>query len=190
MVLDPEIVMAIRIGLGAVLVLSALAKLRQVSIFRDQVAAYRLVPRTLLPYVSLLIISLELTSGTALLVGVQVALMGALAGALLLVFTVAALLALVRGLRIPCGCLGDASGDVGPGLITRNVALLAAASFLVTGGSLPQPTMTLENAIGVIGTSGLLVVLAFAGSTVDRLFWWSRDARRGRPTARPQRGSL
>lgn len=194
MAIDLGTVTAVRLGLGAVVFLAALAKLRHLSVFGGQLAAYRLVSRALIPYVSACVVALEFTVGTALILGIQPLWASTVAGALLVIFTGAALSALVRGLRIQCGCLGGASSDVGPGLVVRNILLLAAASFsgaaAAERSSLPQSPVTIETVIGVAGTASLLVLLTFASSSVDRLYWWSMDARRASPRVQPKGGSL
>lgn len=111
--------------LAFVFALSVNHKLRDYGRFRASLAAYQLVPERLLSLFAPLVILLELTAIVAILLptgpGVSVAF------ALLLVYTLALTVNLLRGnTSIDCGC-GDAPTPISGWLLLRNGALLLLA---------------------------------------------------------------
>jgi hypothetical protein len=111
--------------LAFVFALSVSHKLRDYGRFRASLAAYQLVPEGLLSLFAPLVILLELTAIVAILLptgpGVSVAF------GLLLVYTLALTVNLLRGnTSIDCGC-GDAPTPISGWLLLRNGALLLLA---------------------------------------------------------------
>jgi hypothetical protein len=107
--------------------------------FTGQVAAYRLLPAVLVRSAAVGVVAGELVA-TILLVPPPTRLAGALLATLLLmVFLVAQVSALARGLRIDCGCFGgsDELSAIGPATVTRTALLLALAVGVVLAGGSP-----------------------------------------------------
>jgi uncharacterized membrane protein YphA (DoxX/SURF4 family) len=132
------VVMLVRAGVGVILLISGLAKLRRRDdFFLEAILAYDLVPRPLAQALARLLPRLEVALGLALTLGFGVALTGTVSFALVLGFTSAVVLSLARGRRHFCGCLGF-SGDqvkqVQWQIVYRNLVLLIGLLLVVTRG--------------------------------------------------------
>ncbi len=129
MISDPTVVLASAIALAAILLLGALDKLRDLTRYSGQVAAYGLLPPALVNGFARLFVLVELAAGALLLLPAAARVVGAwLALGLLTLVTLALLLNLLRGhTDIDCGCGGPAHARVGLSwwLIGRNALLLA-----------------------------------------------------------------
>jgi hypothetical protein len=113
-----------RLVLGLLFSYSFLAKVRSPARFRASVTAFGLLPsRTVAPAAGL-----ELAAGLGLLVGGPVLAAGyALTAGLLVLFTAALVVALVRRPGIGCGCFGRDERPVAPADLVRNAGFLALA---------------------------------------------------------------
>lgn len=96
---------ALRIVLGLFFLGVGLPKAAAPGLFAAQVAAYQLVPSSLVTLVALVIPRLEVLIGLCLASGFLARSGALLAGALSLAFALATALTLMRGLQIDCGCL-------------------------------------------------------------------------------------
>jgi putative oxidoreductase len=95
-----------RIVLGTVFVVASIDKIAVPDAFAESILAYGIVPYPLVNVAALLIPWLELVCGVLLLCGVRVRPSAAIVTALLAVFIVAISSALLRELKIDCGCFG------------------------------------------------------------------------------------
>lgn len=140
---DPVIVRAVGASLAVILILGALAKLRDLELFRYAVENYRLLPAGLVAPFARAFALLELAAGMLLVVQAAQTVAAWLAFGLLAVATGAVMLSLQRGLdRIECGCGGNGQ-RISWGLVGRN-AVLAAGLVLVGLGELPRPLGTFD----------------------------------------------
>jgi putative oxidoreductase len=125
---------ALRIGLGALFVITGALKLGDPTAFAVEIHNYQLFP-ALAPMLAATLPAIEILIGAALLFGPRTWLRaGALASAgLMMVFTVAVGSAVARGINISCGCFGEAWGSSPVTLLTvaRDVALLAASAAVL-----------------------------------------------------------
>jgi putative oxidoreductase len=125
---------ALRLGLGALFVVTGALKLGDPNAFAVEIHNYQLFP-ALAPLLAATLPVIEIVVGAALVAGPRPWLRaGALASAaLMLVFTVAVASAVARGINISCGCFGAAWGSSPVTLITiaRDVALLAASGAVL-----------------------------------------------------------
>jgi putative oxidoreductase len=129
------IVRVCQVAIGLVFLVAALAKIGDVSAFAADVHNFRLVPIALENLVAISLPWVELVAGLALVVGVRSHAAAAVVAALMVVFTLAVIAALARGLDIECGCFGKAAGTrVGAKKLGENVglSLLAFAATLRT----------------------------------------------------------
>lgn len=111
--------------LALVFAISVSHKLRDYARFRASLAAYGLVPDRLLPVLAPVVILLELAAIVAIFLPVGPGV--TLAFALLVVYTLALSVNLLRGnTTIDCGC-GDAPTPISGWLLLRNGALLLLA---------------------------------------------------------------
>ncbi|MBI1805743.1 MAG: DoxX family membrane protein [Ignavibacteria bacterium] len=95
-----------RVVLGVVFIIASIDKIVAPDAFAANVQAYELVPYALVNITALVIPWIELICGIFLLGGVRVQSCSAVLSALLLIFIIAMMTALVRELKIDCGCFG------------------------------------------------------------------------------------
>jgi Methylamine utilisation protein MauE len=118
-----------RFFLGAVFTLAGAAKMWRRSEFEHAVARYELIPAGRTRLVAEWLPRFELAAGVLLLTGLGVRAAGVAVAAVLVVFSLAVGINLLRGRSFDCGCLGlGAPRKIGWGLVARNVALAACAS--------------------------------------------------------------
>ncbi|MBM7772261.1 hypothetical protein JOD54_002465 [Actinokineospora baliensis] len=147
---------AARIGLGLVFLVSAVSKLRGRQQFAEFVRATgQLAPVLPARGAAVVVVAIEVAV-LVLLCSPWAATGFVVAGLLLLAFTTALVLAVVRGRKVRCQCFGDSTSDVGWLQVSRNVVLLALAAAGAVGGT---------SVAGLADTGWLLVALA-AGALV------------------------
>ena len=115
-------------SVGAVLLIGAIEKLREPELFRDAVENYRLIPSGAVSAVTRTLPLLEALAGALLLPTATRGLGAMLALALLLIFTAAITINLLRGRdRIDCGCGANQYTPLSVGLVLRNALLMLLA---------------------------------------------------------------
>ncbi len=127
--MDPIIEITLVLGFSSLFLSAALHKLGDLSEFRQQLRDYELLPRSTVATAAIAIPILEGATAVALLLpatrrlGLQFTMM------LLLVYTLAMAINILRGRRdIDCGCSGPAQKQpLSIALIARNVVLVAIA---------------------------------------------------------------
>ncbi|MBR4617119.1 MAG: DoxX family membrane protein, partial [Kiritimatiellae bacterium] len=95
-----------RLGLGALFIYSALAKISDPDEFAYSVSRYEMLPGFTIGLFSLTMPMLELLAGVAMLFTKWLRESALLVSGMLAMFIVALTQALVRGLDISCGCFG------------------------------------------------------------------------------------
>lgn len=134
---DPVILRGAGAAISIVLILGALAKLRDIALFRYAVDNYRLLPDALVPAFAWSFALLELSAGVGLVFQASQGWAAWLALAVLGMASGAVLINLHRGIdRIECGC-GTGGQRISSGLVARN-AVLAALVALCAAGELPR----------------------------------------------------
>jgi len=125
-------VLTARVFLGVLLVVVSADKIADPAAFAQSIQDYRIISGTATMVLATILPWLELLCGLALIAGVLVQASALLSGALLIVFTMAVISALVRGLDISCGCFTQdpAVSRIGWLKIGENVVLIAVAAFL------------------------------------------------------------
>ena len=132
--------------LGAIFVVAGALKVAAPGDFHTDLAAYGIpLPDFTLRLVAVAFPFLEIFCGTALLVGLWPETVGALSAGLCLVFVLMLGQAMLRGLELKCGCLGE--GDSGwfdrPSVALARAALMLCAavwSWLKSGvAGVPAP---------------------------------------------------
>lgn len=121
----------LRLGLGGLLAVAGLLKLRDPAGFAVEISNFQLLP-SLAAYPAAILPATELVLGFALVVAPVPWRRAATIGVaiLFLVFTVAVTSAYVRGINIACGCFGGGGDAIGPLTVARNLALLLGISAL------------------------------------------------------------
>lgn len=113
--------------LGGVFLVAAAAKLADPIAFADQIAGFELLPIVLVAPTAILLPGVELVTGAVVLLPAWRRSAAIILAVLLLVFLVAAVSVIARGLDVPCGCFGSSQRRVGWGLIIQDLLLLALA---------------------------------------------------------------
>jgi uncharacterized membrane protein YphA (DoxX/SURF4 family) len=139
---------ALRIGVGALFVLTGVLKLQDPTAFATEIHNYQLFPM-LAPIMAATLPAIEVVLGLALVAGPRDWARGsALAtGGLMLVFTVAVTSVVARGINISCGCFGAGSGPVTMLTVLRDVALVAACGAIYAWAA-PPPAAKMAAASG------------------------------------------
>lgn len=168
---DPIILWLGGLGLGALMVASALHKLRDLHHFSGAITGYNIVPPVLVPAAAPLLAIAELAAGLgALMVPVVAAVgkMGMMASAaILLLYATVIAFNIARGnTAIDCGCFGF--GARGPGLRRGMIVRNFAFSALALPALVPSAARELVwlDAITLVG--GLIVLgLVYAGGELS-----------------------
>lgn len=149
-----------RYVLAFVLLTAATPKLFARGEFESAVSNYGLLPRRFVGSVATWLPRLELACALSLFLGLAVVPVAALAGLLLLVFSVAVAVNLRRGRRISCGCFSTvAPRTIGWSLVVGDLALtgvavlvaLADPGVLAFGGPAAPGASTLSPSDGLAG---------------------------------------
>ena len=154
---------SLALAAGLVLVFGALHKLRDWPAFRETVAAYRLLPDSLVPIVAWGLPATEALAGAALLVD-DLRLIGAYAAMAVVGVATAAVAINVRRGRtdIDCGCGGlEGRQRLSWGLVARNAVLIAV---LGAGIVVPCPRMDVLRAATLVAATLAFVTLFIAAS--------------------------
>ncbi len=124
--------LALRLGLGALMVWAGQAKLHDTAAFAEEIGNYRLLPMAA-PLASVTLPMVELFAGLALFAPRGPWRLGAglLNLGLLSMFTLAVTSTRLRGIDLSCGCFGTASSPVTWLTVARDLALVAWASGIV-----------------------------------------------------------
>lgn len=123
--------LAARMLLGIVFLVAGAEKLGALNTFGKSIAAYELLPEQLANIAAMLFVWTEIVVGILLIAGAAVRGSALVTSAMLVAFLVAILSAIARGLDIDCGCFAGTPEPVGWKKVAEDVALLAAAIFLI-----------------------------------------------------------
>lgn len=125
---DPRVVRGAQIVIGALMVWAGLAKIGNPAGFAAQVHNFKLVPIAVENLIAICLPWIELAAGVAMVIGLRARAGAVLTTALVGVFTLAVLTALVRGMDIECGCFGTSDATrVGWVKVLQNLGMLALA---------------------------------------------------------------
>ncbi len=121
----PLVVRGSQIVMGIVFAWAALAKLGDLRGFADQVHNFRMLPIFTENIVALSLPWIELLAALALILNIRARSGAVVVTGLLAGFTLAVIVALIRGLDIECGCFGTSDASrVGLVKITQNLGML------------------------------------------------------------------
>ncbi len=142
------IVWLLRLGLGGLFAFAGVMKAADPSSFAIEIHNYQLMP-SFAPLFAATLPAVEIVLGLAVIAGPRAwARAGALGVTLLSVmFTVAVVTVVARGINITCGCFGVGGGPVTMVTVVRDVALVLASGLLVRllyqGQPEPAPSQSL-----------------------------------------------
>jgi uncharacterized membrane protein YphA (DoxX/SURF4 family) len=127
---NPILIRSCRIVLGALLIVAGLAKIGGPEAFARQIENFDVLPIGSENLLAIVIPWIEVVAGLALMAGVRARSAAWLGLGLMLVFDIAVVQAMARGLDIECGCFGTASATrVGLAKLGENLALTALAAL-------------------------------------------------------------
>jgi uncharacterized membrane protein YphA (DoxX/SURF4 family) len=128
----PAVMRITRVTIGLVFVIAALGKIGDLAWFGQQLHNYRIVPAWSENALALVMPWIELLAGLALVLGIRARAGGAIALALMIVFTLAVAAAWARGLDFRCGCFGKiGAASIGAQKFAENVGLTLLAALAV-----------------------------------------------------------
>jgi uncharacterized membrane protein YphA (DoxX/SURF4 family) len=128
----PWIGLAIRLSAAAIWLVAGVAKIADLTAFRQEVAAYDVAPSILVDPIAYALPFLEIALGIYFALGLLVRPAAALSLALMLLFIGVQAQAWARGLSIQCGCFGRLSKEtVGMESVVRDVLLTIPSLVLV-----------------------------------------------------------
>jgi uncharacterized membrane protein YphA (DoxX/SURF4 family) len=162
--------LAARLLVGLVFVVAAVPKLRDPASFASSVAAYKMLPESLVKPVARALPPAEIAMGVMLLAGVLIIPASVVAALLLVGFGGAIWVAVERGSKIGCGCGFRHLQQVSRVLVARNAVLAVAAAVaalapsgalaLLPGPGVPPTTISTTDALAVAVVVGAGWVLA------------------------------
>jgi hypothetical protein len=154
---DPIVAWILRAAFAALFAAAAAHKLRDPRAFQQTLSDYQILPRVLVMPVSIGLVSAEVLIVIGLVSGIGDSLVGVSAALLLLLYTIAIGINLLRGrTEIDCGCLGPAGRvRLSKWLLARNGILAVGASLT----SLPVSGRALHGMDGITLLGGFTLLL-------------------------------
>jgi len=129
---NPYWLFLLRLALGGVFIVASLDKIAHPAAFALAIRNYQILPNAVSNLFAITLPWIELAAGVLLILGVKCRSNAVILSGLMLVFNVALLLALARGLNINCGCFDvDAKEAINGWYILRDLSLLAIGVLLL-----------------------------------------------------------
>ncbi|MBK7629418.1 MAG: DoxX family membrane protein [Ignavibacteriales bacterium] len=128
------LLLVLRITLGFIFIYAGTEKIANPEAFAISISNYRLFPIAILNLFAITLPWIELISGLLLLFGIAVKENSAILFSLLLVFTMAIIISLFRGLSIDCGCFGKGT-QIGLMKLGENTLMIVGSFLLIIFGS-------------------------------------------------------
>jgi putative oxidoreductase len=126
----PALALILRLYLAGIFIYASLHKINFPAEFADNIAGYLIVPYWLVSPLALFMPWLELVSGLFLLAGVRVRAASLVIGGMLVMFTVAVIVALIQDTPIGCGCFQSVGEAISWWTVLRDLAWLAMAAHV------------------------------------------------------------
>jgi uncharacterized membrane protein YphA (DoxX/SURF4 family) len=121
-----------RVIVGFVFIYAGILKISDPAGFSDAINNYKLLPLSFVNFFAITLPWIEVIAGLFLLFGISVKENSFIISVMLVVFILAIVISLGRGLNIECGCFGTSSGTkVGVIKLVEN-SILLIFSFLLT----------------------------------------------------------
>ncbi len=123
----PYLALVLRLYLGGLFVYACMYKINYPSEFAETIASYRLVPYWAVSFMAVVLPWIELVSGILLIAGIRARSATVLIGFLLMLFTVAILVNLLRDAPISCGCFHTLGEKMSWRTLVRDIVWVAMA---------------------------------------------------------------
>lgn len=124
----------IRIVIAFIFIYAGAEKISNPEDFALSISNYRLLPIASLNFFAVILPWIEIVSGILLLFGISVKENSAIILSLLLLFTIAIVISLFRGLSIDCGCFGKGT-QIGLFKLGENLLMIVGSLLLTVFGS-------------------------------------------------------
>lgn len=127
-----EIVLLVgRLLVGTVFIVASIEKIAIPELFASSIQAYQMLPAPLINMFAIWLSWVELVAGVLLIAGVAVRASAVVISAMLALFIVGLVAAILRGLEIDCGCFGGMSQTpVGWQKVLEDIGLLLVSLHL------------------------------------------------------------
>lgn len=121
----PVLGFCFRVYVGGVFIYAGMYKINYPVEFAESIAAYQLVPYWAVNLTALIMPWTELVAGVLLVLGIRTKSSAAVIGTMLVVFSLAILITMVRGIPIGCGCFTSMDEPMGWQTLVRDIVWLA-----------------------------------------------------------------
>lgn len=128
------LLLVIRIILGFVFIYAGAEKISDPEAFAISISNYRLLPTAAINFFAITLPWIELVAGILLIFGIAVKENSSILFSMLLVFTIAIVISLFRGLSIDCGCFGKGT-QIGLYKLGENTLMIIGTFLLMIFGS-------------------------------------------------------
>ncbi len=136
--------LAARLIVGFIFVYAGIGKIAEPETFANEIFKYHILPDFPINIIALVLPWLELVIGIFLIAGIRIRASATIASISMLVFLIAILSAMFRGLDINCGCFADKVVIVGWHKVLEDLGILVAA---LLPAIFTQNSFTLEEQI-------------------------------------------
>jgi putative oxidoreductase len=121
---SPYLSLVLRLYIGYVFIDASASKIHYPAEFAESLAAYQIIPYWFVNFTALFMPWLELTCGLFLILGLRTKVVTSVIASLLVVFTFAILINLIKGSPISCGCFENVDHPIGWQDIARDAGWL------------------------------------------------------------------
>lgn len=119
-----------RVYIGGLFIYASMYKISYTVEFAETIASYQLVPYWAVNFSAVFLPWLELVSGILLVVGFRAKTASAIIGGLLVLFTAAVLVNLLRDSPIPCGCFSSVEDPISWWTVLRDLIWLGMVAHV------------------------------------------------------------
>jgi len=124
LITHPILGLLLRVYVGGVFIYASMYKINYPGEFAETIASYQLVPYWGVNLMALIMPWAELVSGILMVLGVRTKSAAAAIGGMLVMFSLAILITLLRGIPIGCGCFTSVEDPLGWGTFWRDLLWL------------------------------------------------------------------
>jgi putative oxidoreductase len=120
----PVLGLLLRAYVGGVFIYASMYKINYPGEFAETIASYQLVPFWAVNFMALVMPWAELVSGILMVLGVRTKSAAVAIGGMLVMFSLAIVITLLRGIPIGCGCFTSVEEPLGWGTLGRDLVWL------------------------------------------------------------------
>ena len=119
-----------RLYIGALFIYASMYKINYSGEFAETIASYQMIPFWAVNFLAIVLPWIELISGSLLLAGIRTRSAALLLGALLVLFTSAIIVNLIREAPISCGCFHSLEETISGWTVLRDLLWLGMTSHI------------------------------------------------------------